>query len=596
MIHFPHDILRQGQEEMISAVKDVLNTKGSLLIHAPTGIGKTAAALAPIVPALKAGETIFFLTSRHTQHRIVIETLRQMKARHGTGIKVADIIGKRWMCGQPHADELMSRDFAEYCRALREQGSCEYYTNTKTKHRPSVEANLLASGISAQIPTTREIFDESVSRKLCPYEMACLLAKDAQVIIADYYYIFDEDIRNNFFNRISKKLEDCILVIDEAHNLSSRVRELMSSRLTKFMLARAMKEASNYEEKGSKVILKELDSNLDRIGRDVKTERYAAMEELKMDTDNAVDEFEEAATRIRLKQKRSFIGGISGFLSAWQGPDEGFTRIISRELNNLMLSYRCLDPALATREILNSCHSAILMSATLTPFEMHSDILGVEGKSMALESPFPKENRLNLIVPETTTKFSKRSDEQYMRIAEICSDIISTVPGNVIIFFPSYRVMHNVYPFLKSDVPMLVEKQGKPEREKLLREFSSGHSVLLAVSAGSFGEGIDLKDNIVKAIIIVGLPLHVPNLETKALINYYDKKFGKGWSYGYTLPAMIKTIQNSGRCIRSETDKGAIIFLDERYTWPNYFCCFPPEWQLKISRDYKDKLNEFFGR
>jgi DNA excision repair protein ERCC-2 len=120
-------------------------------------------------------------------------------------------------------------------------------------------------------------------------------------------------------------------------------------------------------------------------------------------------------------------------------------------------------------------------------------------------------------------------------------------------------------------------------------------AVFLAVASGSFGEGIDLPGDLLKAVIVVGLPLSQPDLETKSLIDYFDKKFGKGWDYGYLFPAFNKTLQNAGRCIRSETDKGVIVFLDERYVWPNYRRCFPEDWEMVVSKDPMYEINEFFS-
>jgi DNA excision repair protein ERCC-2 len=124
--------------------------------------------------------------------------------------------------------------------------------------------------------------------------------------------------------------------------------------------------------------------------------------------------------------------------------------------------------------------------------------------------------------------------------------------------------------------------------------YSGTGAVLLGVASGSFGEGIDFPGDILKCVVVVGLPLQRPDLETKELIAYYDHKFGKGWDYAYVAPAFSKTLQNAGRCIRSETDKGIVVFLDERFTWPNYFKYFPPEGQIKITLDYEDKIKEFF--
>jgi len=236
---------------------------------------------------------------------------------------------------------------------------------------------------------------------------------------------------------------------------------------------------------------------------------------------------------------------------------------------------------------------------------MYKDILGfVDADEKVLESPFPKENRLSLIIPETTTKFTKRSEEQFRKIANILNKVINNIPGNVAVFFPSYGLRDSIYrhfyELYDDKESIILEKPmlSKSEKESLLNEFKElkdKGGVLLGVATGSFGEGIDLPGDYLKAVVVVGLPLEKPNLETKELINYYDKKFGRGWDYGYVYPAITRTLQNAGRCIRSDTDKGVIVFLDERYSWPNYFRCFPPDYGVKISKLYEEKVKSFFS-
>ena len=182
-----------------------------------------------------------------------------------------------------------------------------------------------------------------------------------------------------------------------------------------------------------------------------------------------------------------------------------------------------------------------------------------------------------------------------------CAEIVEKVPGNNLIFFPSYNLRNSIYSYFKElcNKEIVLEKQGlsKEEKKMILDQFKKERKdiVLLAVASGSFGEGVDLPGNMLNGVIVVGIPLQRPDLETKALINYYEKRFGKGWDYGYVLPAITKVLQNAGRCIRSETDKGAIVFLDERYAWQRYLKCFPDDMDVKITLDYNNKIIDFFS-
>jgi DNA excision repair protein ERCC-2 len=240
------------------------------------------------------------------------------------------------------------------------------------------------------------------------------------------------------------------------------------------------------------------------------------------------------------------------------------------------------------------------MSGTLTPTSMYKELLGIEAEELTLKSPFPAQNRMNLIVPKTTTKYEARSPEQYKEIAKTLADISSDVKGSIAIYFPSYYLRDEVSKsFSMLTVKTVFSEQPdmtKSEKQEFLDNFvkyKDSGAVLLAVISGSFAEGIDLP-GVLKMVIIVGLPLQKPDLETKALIEYYDKKFSKGWDYGYLFPAFTKTIQAAGRCIRSETDRGIIVFLDERYSWNNYYRCFPQHWPLKVSLLYKDTIKKFY--
>jgi len=326
------------------------------------------------------------------------------------------------------------------------------------------------------------------------------------------------------------------------------------------------------------------------------------------DYDKIVSDLAFVGDEIREEKKKSYIASVAEFLESWKGGDTGFIRYlkIDKDKNdNILLSYRCLDPSVMTKDIVENAHSVIMMSGTLTPTYMYRDLIGFSSENLVekeYESPFPEENRLALIIPETSTKFTARNEEQYKRIAEISADVANSISGNCAIFFPSYYLKDRVAKYFNTIYTKSIfsedARMTSSEKQILIEKFKGYEKVgscLLAVASGSFGEGIDLPGDLLKGVIVVGLPLNKPDLETKELIAYYDKKFKKGWDYGYILPAITKTLQNAGRCIRTETDKGIVAFLDERYTWPMYFRCFPSEWNLKVKVEFEDMIAEFFN-
>ncbi len=603
---FSHEVIRPSQKELVETVQKALKEKKHVLAHAPTGMGKTAAVLCPALElALQRDLTVFFLTSRHTQHKIVLETAKQVMEKNKIHFAVASLIGKKWMCAQENVDNMPSGDFAEYCKGLVENNLCEFYTNARGKNNLGAKKVLSELNADAPLPT-ETVMLRCIQEKLCPYEMSLMLAEDSKVIVADYFYLFNPHIREALFGKIKKKLEQAIIIVDEGHNLPARVRDLLTFRLSNKGMKLAIQEAKKHHADDALVILVEIQEVLNKLSENVKEERLAKREQF-FDPlnkfkpyDEIVAELDLAAEMVRDEQKVSHIGSVVKFLEAWKNDETGFARIISRKDMFVTLSIRCLDPAFATKEVFDNCYASVVMSGTLNPTGMYADVLGMQNAiARSFPSPFPEHNRLSLIVPRTTTKFTLRSERQYMEIAEVCADIANKIPGCVMLFFPSYKVRDEVARFFaeKYDKSILYESSGmdKAEKQQLLDKFSKSKGALLAVAAGSFGEGIDLP-GVIKGVIVVGLPLDRPDLETTELISYYDKKFGKGWEYGYILPAMTRCIQNAGRCIRSEKDRGVLVFLDERYAWPRYKSCFPPEWQLKTTIDYDDEIAQFFGR
>jgi len=621
-ILFPHKEVREHQDKLIKAVSKALAKKKNLIVHAPTGLGKTAATLAPALAfAQKNDLTVFFLTSRHTQHKIAVETMKRVKQRFGDEFIATSIIGKHFMCGQDAIENLRSSEFHEYCKSMIEGKKCEFYVNTYKSKNPTAKSAEMISKLKKIGPMACEkLIEICKEEKLCPYEIATQLASKARVIITDYYYIFNPEIRKIFFTKTGKSLDKCIIIVDEGHNLPSRVRDLMTASLTSFMTKNALKEAKKFGYNDLVPYLANIQETLLNFSAelDIGKEKLVTKKEFvkkieEFDPDKEYDELfadlAYAGDAIRQSQRSSFIGSIADFLEAWIGQDDGYARIMTVKQGKrepyLMLSYRCLDPSLVTTEVIKESHNTIMMSGTLQPTEMYADLLGFEDKETMEEefdSPFPEDNKLSLIIPKTTTKYSARSEEQYKEIAKILVEVTDAVPGNSAVFFPSYMLRNAVNKYFQFESKRTVFKEiqeaSKGERDELLENFknysSRGGAVLLGTTSGSFGEGIDLPGDLLKAVVVVGLPLNPPDLETRELIKYYDENFGQGWNYGYTLPAFIKTLQNTGRCIRSETDKGVIVFLDERYTWPNYFRLFPKDMNLKISLKYKEEIEGFF--
>jgi len=612
---FPHDEVRPIQEDLIRAINKAITTQQNLIAHAPTGLGKTAAALSPAIrEALKKDLTVFFATSRHTQHKLAMETIDQIRQKYKLSFTAVDIIGKKWLCLQPNIDKLYPREFAEYCKKMKEDELCDFYNRTREKGEATKAALEVIQGLKQENKTdTESITEKSTLARLCPYEVALLVAKESRVIIGDYNYLFNPHIRENFLNRTGKELNKIIMILDEGHNLPERVKDLASHRISTNTIKRAVDEIRRYKKEDMLEILEMLEKKLWGLADGVDEEAYVTKEKLideiseMTDYEELISEMTALADKIREEQKQSSLGTVAAFLEAWTGDDKGFARIMSRAKGMkgeeiISIQYRCLDPSIITKDVIRSAYSTILMSGTLSPTSMYKEILGFDtAEEASYKSPFPEDNKLNIIIPKTSTKYETRSEEQYMEIAEIIARATNKIPGNTAVFFPSYDLRDEINKHFSklTSKPVFIEKQKLTKKEKLdfleaFKGYKNVGAILMGVIGGNFGEGIDLPGDFLKAVIIVGLPLQRPDLETEALIKYYDEKFKKGWDYGYMFPAFNRALQSAGRCIRSETDKGVIIFLDERYTWKNYSRCFPPSWDIKTTLLYESMIEKFF--
>jgi DNA excision repair protein ERCC-2 len=614
---FPYEEMRPIQKDVIATILKGIEGKKGVVIHAPTGLGKTVASIAPaLTKGLEDDKTIIFLTSRNTQHKIAIDTVKAIKDHTGKNIIATDIIGKKWMCLQAGVHNLSSGEFSEYCKALREDKKCEYYENFKQGEKITPITQLAKKELLLRSPVSVELLlEKGEEHKLCPYELGMLIAKESNIIITDYYYMFHPRIRENFLKKNDIKLEDCIIIIDEAHNLPNRIKDLASQRLSTTILQRAAKEAAQYNNESLIKPLESLFHLVKELLPQQEDEKYIDKETflLKsksfMEYTSFIEECYKIADKIREDKKISAIGSVAAFLEAWLDDTVGFTRIVSKRKNmtgeTITLSYRCLDPSVVSRPVIEQSYTTIAMSGTLTPTNMYSELLGFGPDTIQEEfpSPFPKENQLNLIVAKTSTKYTARSATQFKDIADIVTEIANATPGNSMIFFPSYFVKDQVEKYLTQiEKTVFIERpemssNDKDEMIAAFKTYKKHGAVLLGVVSGSFGEGLDLPGDELKTVVVVGLPLSRPDLETKALIEYYDTKFKSGWNYGYIFPAFNRIIQNAGRCIRSPTDRGVIVFLDERYTWDKYYRCFPKSWKMKISvNHYKEQIEKFFSQ
>lgn len=569
--------MRSGQRDIADAVEKTVKARGKLIIQASTGMGKTAAVLYAAVKAAKENNLkVLFLTAKHTHQNIVYDTMKRINESSSENVGFAGINGKRSMCLFENSVEPSL--FIEFCRAVREQNMCDFYSNTFTKNK-DIKPGVIEA-LSGNISDPKSVMEAAKEFELCPYELSLLNAKQSTVVVANYSHAFDPSISLGFTIRTGIDPANTVLIVDEAHNLPAKILDMNSFSISQRNLEKAYSEANiaGYNEIAVKI---------DRIIGEI---RKATMESIvdirgvfsEADLDKMEDivKFHEKGYNI----PASFI--LKNFTEKLLSAKEEDLVYVSIDEKGKRINVNSLDPAIYSQGVIDSFYSTILMSGTFRPIEMFANLLGLEGhESLEVKGDAVSDNRLIIIDKEVTSKFSAR-EEQYSKIADSINDIMEKARYNMIFFFPSYSFMDRVYSLINEKDRVIKEEQ-KMERERkneIMEKLSLSSSVLFAVMNGNFSESIGIKNNMIKLIGIVGVPFEPPSIKLRAMQIYYDKKMGNGFEYAQVLPTMIKVMQAAGRGIRSKNDKCAIVLMDSRYDTP-IFKKYLPSDTITVSSD-----------
>jgi len=603
---FPFSSIRAGQKEFLRDAIEAVSDGKHLLAQAPTGLGKTAVGLAASLDvALREDKFVLFLTSRQSQHRIVVDTLRRIRSKP-LAVSAVDIVSKQSMCAQQNRPR-SARAFNEYCALMSRTRSCRYFN----RQADAVVAEILKEPMHVQ-----EMQQLCSSRGVCPHKAGLEAASSADVLVCDYNYVFSS-LRDAILSRIGRKMSELVLVIDEAHNLPDRIRSQICGSISPRQLVRGAKDARRSDPQAAE-LLHRLSKVLDSFLAKVRSERRV-QERLLMDLiDQAAAGgpwscviLADACRRAGESEVRDGRGAalldVASFLTSWNEMGSRVVRVASGG-DEGRIGFRLLDPSVLSREVFAQVHSSIMMSGTLHPGEMYADLLGLEKKRVVLRAyptPFPPENRLTIVTPRLTTLYRARTEEMMQSIANEVAGISEACPGNLAAFFPSYGVLSKVADKLKATPirkHLMVER---PEWDKAKRDMvilrmrelkARGGVLLFGVLGGSFSEGIDYNDNLLSCVIIGGLPISPPTAEVRALDDYYAAKFGseKGFEYAYFYPAINKVMQAAGRCIRSENDRGVVVILDNRLLGTNYASRLPPGLSVRPTDDAAGEVRTFF--
>ena len=570
---FPY---REGQRDLAVAVYKTISRKKRLFIQAPTGIGKTLSTIFPAVQAMGAGKAskVFYLTAKTITRTVAEEAFRILRSR-GLVFTAVTITAKEKLCPMEKTE----------CNPE----ACPYAKG----HFDRVN-----EAVFDILHLEQEMDRETVLRyaekyRVCPFEFCLDISSWTDGIICDYNYVFDPNVRlKRYF--ADGASGDYLFLVDEAHNLVSRAREMYSASVYKedfLEVKRIIKGKSPRLERQLDRCNKLLLSMKRECGdwqflEDVTGLAAGIMTAFSY-METFMEEFPEFPDR---ETVLDFYFCLRDFLNVYEELD-GHYRIYeeNREDGSFLVRLFCVDPSRLLSRCMDQGASTILFSATLLPVRYYKTLLSgnQEDYAVYVNSPFPEENRLLMVAEDVSSRYTRRSPSEYRKVADYIRIVTQSRPGNYMVFFPSYQYMGEIEEILEEEplkADLLVQGQGMGEAEKaeFLEEFEKERSHSLAafcVMGGVFSEGIDLKEERLIGVIVVGTGLPMVCVEQEVLKGYFDETEEKGFDFSYQYPGMNKVLQAAGRVIRTPGDRGVILLLDDRFLRRDHLELFPREWE-----------------
>ena len=595
---FPY---REGQKDLITYVYRTIYHKRKLFIEAPTGVGKTISTLFPAVKAMGEGmgDKIFYLTAKTITRTVAENTIALMREK-GLKLKSVVLTARDKICFMEESQ--CNPDFCPYAKGHFDRVNDALYdmlTHTDNYSREEIE-------------------NYARKHQVCPFEFCLDMSLFADAVIGDYNYLFDPHVYLKRFFAEGVQ-ENYVFLMDEAHNLVERGREMYSAALIKedfLAMKRLCKEYStricHQLDRCNKELLA-----LKRICVDYKYEDESsiaafvrALNSLSSAIDDYLDDHEESPVKAELTE---FYFGISHFLMIHEDMDENYEIYTKLDAEgNFRIRLFCVNPGRKLAECMQRGRSSILFSATLLPIQYYKKLLGAEEKDYEVyaRSIFEPEKRGLFIASDVTSRYKRRSEEEYYKIASYIHRIVSGRQGNYMVFFPSYAFMNQVFMLYEqhfasgtTECLMQEEYMNEESRERFLGRFGEekqeGVDTLIGfcVLGGIFSEGIDLKNDSLIGAVIVGTGLPLVCSEREILKNYFEKQGDDGFDYAYRYPGMNKVLQAAGRVIRTAEDIGIVALLDDRFLTGTYVRMFPREWKTfeRVSlQQIEKKISHFW--
>lgn len=600
---FPY---REGQRNLAACVYKTIEHQKKIFVQAPTGMGKTISTVFPTIKALGEGlaDRMFYLTAK-TITRTVAQECFDLLAKQNLSFKYLTITAKEKLCfleGTPQCNPI----------------SCSYAKG----HYDRVNECVYDMLIHETNMNRDTILSYAKKHQVCPFEMCLDAALFADSVICDYNYAFDPNVYLRRFFAEGKK-GSYVFLIDEAHNLVERAREMYSAVLVKenFMKVKQILLAESKKTHSPEIqyVIRIFSSSIDRCNKILLDYKHQCDEfEIREDISALIfplmmvlNSYEQFAKEVHDVSQReailNFFFDVRHFVNMYDTMDEKY-RIYTDYDNegNFRIKLQCMDPSGKLQDALAYARGTAFFSATLLPIRYYREQLSNTKDDYAIyaKSAFSPNQRRILIANDVTSKYSRRGPAEYKKIAAYIEEFVSAKQGNYMVFFPSYAFLHQVYERLhfSQSTKVLIQDTSMTEAEKedFLNSFdqTTNQSLVgLCVMGGIFSEGIDLKNDRLIGTVIVGTGLPQVCHERELFKTYYDRQAGNGFDYAYLYPGMNKVFQAAGRVIRTASDRGVILLLDERFLRSDYRSLFPREWHpydIVNKKGMKDILHSFW--
>lgn len=571
-LQFPFEY-RPGQKDLVAGVYRTIIRDKKLFIEAPTGVGKTISTVFPAVKAMGEGflTKIFYLTAKTITRTVAEETFAILK-KNGLLYKVVTITAKEKVC-------------------VMEKVDCNPMTCERARGHYDRVNDAVYDLITSESEINRDLIEQYAAKHcVCPFEMSLDITYWCDAIICDYNYVFDPNVYLRRFFVEDKKQPYCFLV-DEAHNLVDRAREMYSATLYKKDFLHIKSLIKEFHEK----LRKRLEvCNQDLLALKRESGDFQIVPDIGdfvlhlMRLMTEYDEFLQENPQVDgMDEILLFYMDLRHFLNMYELHDERYVIYVDyNEEDEFRIRLMCVDPSKNLKNCLDRGRSAVMFSATLLPIHYYKDHLGGDAEDYAIyaPSPFEKEKRLIMVGNDVTTRYTRRSASESNKIVDYIKSVTECKKGNYFVFFPSYRLMNEVAELAQEELPgMVVQSNNMTEAEKeaFLEGFVENPEetrIGFCVMGGIFSEGIDLKSNRLIGSIIVGTGLPMVCNERELMRSYYQEQKGNGFDYAYLYQGMNKVLQSAGRVIRTMEDEGIILLLDDRFLQNQYLELFPREW------------------